>query len=475
MPIVESLPPQDGDLEQLTRQFDDLILDNAARGQLKVGPLDDDDLSLDFTPESVEHVRAYCADPQQLAGWSGLRQQLEPSPERTDPEFAALRELTEAVTRQTALTQAYAEGDLAAIATLEWDIYGHMYSRSMLAMAAAAALEHFDRLDPSIQPNVYRHSRLALPLLERVAASNEQDYRQTTTLSARAKDEVAGWLDEHCGASLEQVDEDARYDPVGLRQVLATAMAAMPEFDGSDWRVELIDSNNSTVRVENSLRLVTVSSSMVPVTRLKAKKLIIHELAGHAGRSVRAEHSGSAVGQYGTAQHGQFEESLCILAESAPFSDDNRGLPGVINYVATGLAIESGNLGISRHDILTVTSAIKRSILAVPKGRDISLEEDAANRAAYTLPTRKLFPGIPPTAVGTAHLAHLKYLYGLQQAASILNNASQLSETTQTMDWLMSASFNPFQATDRAMVEAHHPMSEGIRNLVTATQGSESS
>jgi hypothetical protein len=266
--------------------------------------------------------------------------------------------------------------------------------------------------------------------------------------------------------SLALVDEDTQYDPPALRQILEAAMATMPEFDGEGWEVRLIDSNNSTVRVENPLKLVTIASSMLPVSGLKAKKLIIHELVGHAGRAARAKLSGSAVGQYGTAQHGQFEESLCILTESAPFADNNRGLPGVINYVATGLAIEAGNLDITRQDILTVTSGIKRAIMTIPKGHDISPEEDTANRSAYTLPIRKLFPGISPEAVGTAHLSHLKYLFGLRQAAFILNNSALYGGTSQTMDWLMSASFNPFQPADRAIVEAHHRMPDAVKRLI---------
>lgn len=187
------------------------------------------------------------------------------------------------------------------------------------------------------------------------------------------------------------------------------------------------------------------------------KRTVVHEM-GHALRSAIAEQNGMEIGQFGTATYARFEESFMMAIEQCLVGeyDPKRGLN---HYLATGLSVTEK---MPKEDIADILN--EANFLSVINKKTPEAAQAEANRLTGIMINRT-FVGMTDVDDGIAHRKDIDYYHGLADSWKLLNFAVEHDIVEETMNWVLSAKFNPFNADDRAYVNQYVTMPRELEQL----------
>lgn len=427
-----------------------------------VGTVDPETLETSFTPDSEQLVANYLSSPAHLQDWEALAESID----TRSPSGIGLLDKTMLTISEIELLKAKLHRDPVRIAELEQGMYGHMYSDRLFTHAVHRTLDFAKEFNPDEYPYAHKLGQQITPILEEIAGNHEKDHSIVTSLNPEAKHAYAEWLQERLGHIFEGINPNKEYDAASLTSELQRALDLLPEFSGTQWRAEVSEKSN-TVTVHALDQLVAVSPAMRPVSGEKVIRLIIHEVFVHARRSAVGAQNDSALGSQGTAEYSEIEESLAILLEGSPFPDARRGLPGVNNYLSTSLALGKLNADLNRSEIHSLARSIWHMTSAAVQGKDLTLSDIERRKISDLSIVKSVFHGIPLEAKGVAQMSYLKYLYGLERAASLLNTMAVTGDVDANMDWALSGKFHPLNRNDRAIIGEYHPMPSTLEPVIS--------
>ena len=271
---------------------------------------------------------------------------------------------------------------------------------------------------------------------------------------------IGDWLRDQFGDIFDEIDtiEGDELDAHQLVDVLNMAIMTTPALRDNGWLAKTIRRNKSAVSVFASDRDVVVSEQR-RVSKLIAKKLVVHEAFGHALKSGIAETNGDEIGTIGTATYGEFEESFEIALEQCLVGeyDPRRGLD---HYITIGL---SETVGLSRDKIAQLTNSMRQITLA---GDGLTPESIARADTLTANQIRRTFAGLTDVDDGIAHRQDINYLHGLNGAWRLLNAIVQADQVDEGMRWLLSSKFNPYDQLDRRLVERHAQIPSSIKTVL---------
>lgn len=291
-----------------------------------------------------------------------------------------------------------------------------------------------------------------------VAPESESiELEQPTEETLRA---IGDWLNSQFEDIFDEIDaiEGDELDAQQLVDVLNMAIATTPALRDNGWTANTVQRNKNAVSVFASNRQVVVPEQR-RASKSVAKKLIVHEIFGHALRSGIAEANGDDIGTTGTATYGRFEESFEIALEQCLDGtyDPRRGLD---HYISIGLAETAG---LSRDKIAQLTKSIRQITLAGDK-----LTSDKVEKADVMAENqiRRTFAGLTDVDDGIAHRKDIDYLHGLNGAWRLLNAIVEAGQVDEGMRWLLSAKFNPYSTADTQLVGRHVEMPSSIKEAL---------
>lgn len=427
-----------------------------------VGTVDPQTLETGFTPDSEQLVSRFLSNPAHLQDWQLFAESIDTS----SPSGIGLFDKTMLTISEMELLRAKLHRDPVRIAELEQGLYGHMYSDRLCTHAIHSALDFAKTFNPDEYPYAHSLGQRITPLLEGVAGSHERDNTIVTSLNPEAKRIYAEWLQVRLGHIFEGIDIDREYDADSLTRELQRAIDLLPEFSGTQWHAGLSEKSN-TVAVYVADQFMAVSPTMRPVSGEKVARLIIHEVFVHGRRSAVARQNGSVLGSQGTAEYSEIEESVAILLENSPFPDARRGLPGVNNYLSTSLAIGALGTDFDRFQVHALARDIWHMTSAAVRGSDLTLDDIERRKISDLSIVKSIFHGIPLETKGAAQMSYLKYLYGLERAASLLNTMAVTGDVNANMEWILSGKFHPLRRNDRAIIGEYHPMPVALGPVIS--------
>ncbi len=132
------------------------------------------------------------------------------------------------------------------------------------------------------------------------------------------------------------------------------------------------------------------------------------------------------------------------------------GLPGVINYLGVGFACGALHKSFSRQETLKLVSGVWRTIFAVREGRDFTQEELAKREASERGVLANIYNGVPLETEGLAQMSYLKYFYGLERAALLMNTMASFGIVDSGLNWLHSTKTNPYDPVDLAIASRYY-------------------
>lgn len=260
---------------------------------------------------------------------------------------------------------------------------------------------------------------------------------------------IGDWLKDQFGDIFDEIDaiEGDELDARQLVDVLNLAVMTTPALRDNGWLAKTMRRDKNAVSVFASDRGVVVSEQR-RVSKLIAKKLVVHEAFGHALKSGIAETNGDEIGTIGTATYGEFEESFEIALEQCLVGeyDPRRGLD---HYITIGL---SETVGLSRDKIAQLTNSMRQITLA---GDGLTPEKIAKADTLTANQIRRTFAGLTDVDDGIAHRKDIDYLHGLNGAWKLLNAIVEADQVDEGMRWLLSAKFNPYDELDRRLVSQY--------------------
>lgn len=347
-------------------------------------------------------------------------------------------------------------GEIHAIQQL---LYGH-YNPDLFRAALRKKVELLEAIPTS--PDIEVGKALLLDELDGHAVSGEHtvghmDLEQPSEETLTA---IGDWLRSQFEDIFDEIDalEGAELDAQKLGDILNMAIASTPALREYGWRAEIVKRNKPAITVFASSRLVVIPEQR-RMSKADAKKLVVHEVFGHALRSAIAEMNGDEVGTTGTARYSEFEESLEIALEQCLDGkyDPRRGLD---HYISIGLA-ETARL--PREKIAKLTASMRQITLANDR-----LVNDRVDRVAQSTANqmRRTFAGMTDVDDGIAHRKDIDYLHGLNGAWRLLNAIVKSGQVDEGMNWLLSAKFNPFIALDQQRISLYAKMPSSVKDVL---------
>lgn len=339
------------------------------------------------------------------------------------------------------------------ISSLEQELYGY-YSPELFQQAVATKIKLVEGFAIPEEYEMYR--QVLLENLSRYAPQTE--IAEKVGPKERTLGEVKDWLQDQFGDIMQEIDDDPRteFDASGIAEYFQKSVDSTPVLHDNGWVVDLIERQKSAVSTS------FYQKKFVIPTQRKAKKealktLVTHEI-GHGLRSAEAEHNGMEVGQHGTATYARFEESFMIALEQC-LKGEYDPKRGIDHYVATGLSV-TGHL--PKEEIADIMGGM--SFLGLlEKNTPEQAKEKSEKRKAEII--NRTFVGMTDVDDGIAHRKDIDYYHGLADAWKLLNFAVEHNVLDQTMRWVYSAKFNPFDAEDRAYVNEYVPMPRELEPL----------
>ncbi len=411
-----------------------------------------------LTAEAIEAV----ADPLFDTAEQALRNYLEAagSPENASEQARAAivqRRLAEVAFIRAATAQLTGELDQsAAIRSLQNTLHDH-YNSDLFQAALRKKIELLEHAPVSLDGE-YGKAIVLDQLDVFVAASegNDAELEQPTEATLQA---VGDWLRDQFGDILDEIDaiDGDTLDAHKLQEIFTLAINTTPALSNDGWRARVIQRVKSAITVFASNREVAIPEQR-QVSKAAAKRLVIHEVFGHALRSAIAEEEGNEVGVTGTARYGEFEESFEIALEQCleGVYDPKRGLD---HYISVGLA-ESG---LPRDEHAHLTESMRQITLA--KGGFTPEVIDKA-KALTKNQVARTFAGLTDTEPGVTNRKDINYLHGLNGAWRLLNAITEAKQVDESMRWLLQAKFNPYTSTDRQLIDEISPMPSSIRAVL---------
>lgn len=366
------------------------------------------------------------------------------------------KRLLEIALVRAALAQVTAEDDKSAeIREIQKSLYDY-YSPTLFQ---AALRKKIEILEATQVPSDLEMSKAALlDELDSYAAIDESDdmstLEQPTPETLRA---IGDWLHSQFEDVFDEIDgiNGDELDACQLTSVMKLAIATTPVLRNNEWRAETIKRNKLAVSVFASDRRVVIPEQR-RVSKLTAKRLVIHEVFGHALRSGIAETNGDEIGMTGTATYGEFEESLGIALEQCLQGKYDSGR-GIDHYISVGFA---ETLGLPRDKIAQLIRSMRQLTIA---NRGLTKEKIEQANTFTENQIRRTFAGFTDIDDGIAHRADIKYLHGLNGTWKLLNAITEADQVDEGMRWLLSAKFNPYSITDQQLMRRFSDMPSSIK------------
>lgn len=275
---------------------------------------------------------------------------------------------------------------------------------------------------------------------------------------------IGAWLHDQFEDIFDEIDaiEGDELDATQLTNILNMAIMTTPALRKNGWSAKTIQRNKSAVSVFASDRGIVVPEQR-RASKAEAKKLIVHEVFGHALRSGIAETNGDDIGVTGTATYSRFEESCEIALEQCLDGtyDPRRGLD---HYISIGLAETAG---LSRDKIARLTKSMRQITLA---GDNLTPEKVEKANTMTENQIRRTFAGLTDVDDGIAHRKDIDYLHGLNGAWKLLNAIVEADQVDEGMRWLLSAKFNPYDSIDRQLVGQYVKMPSSIKKALSVSE-----
>lgn len=385
------------------------------------------------------------------------------------PETLAMRELLRQRLAELALAgvmvdQVTGEADRSDnIRELEAEIYSHYDP----ALFKGALHKKIELLEKTLVPEDLETAKAALlDELEQYANMVQTEGEEIVLEQPSEKTlmAVGEWLDDQFDDIFDEIDviEGDKLDADKLVEIFNLAIETTPDLRDNGWRAKVIERAKSAVSVMASSREIVVPLQR-QFSKAAAKKLLVHEVFGHALRSGVAESSGNEVGTIGTATYGEFEESFEIALEQCLNRkyDPKRGID---HYVSIGL-VES--LGFSQDKVAQLTQSMRQITLA---GDKLTPDKVAQSEQMTERQIRRTFAGMTDVDPGIAHRKDINYLHGLNGAWKLLNAIVEADQVDEGMRWLLSAKFNPFNPVDRELINKRVSMPSAIKAVVEGVQ-----
>lgn len=392
---------------------------------------------------------------------AGLREYLATAPEE---EYAGraivMQRLAEIALIRATVGQVTDEIDRSQeIHAIQEELYPH-YSPTLFA---AALRQKIEILETTLVPvDIEMGKAVLLEELEKYLQFVESDGELETIErpTAETLKTVGNWLRDQFEDVFDEVDAlpDDTLDSAQIRDMMNMAIATTPMLRDNDWRAEVRTRNKTAVSVFASDRLVVIPDQC-QMSKQMVKKLIVHEVFGHALRSGIAETHDNTIGTTGTATYSVFEESLEIALEQCLIGTHNPN-SGVDHYVSIGLA---ETIGLSREKIAQLTESMRQVTLA---GDSLTPEKIVKAEKQTIRQMGRTFAGFTDVDDGIAHRKDINYLHGLNGAWKLLNAIVAAGQVDEGMRWLLSAKFNPYDIHDRQLVNQYRPMPSSIKEAL---------
>lgn len=269
---------------------------------------------------------------------------------------------------------------------------------------------------------------------------------------------IGGWLQDNFGDVLDEIENDghgAQYDAQLIVDYFQKLIDSTPALYESGWHARVVDRKKSSVTTRATDKEIVVSSQR-RASQETLQGLMIHE-GGHALRSVLAEANGDELGQYGTAAYARFEEALMIAFEQC-LKGAHTPTRGLEHYLAAGLA---NTENVPKDEIFKLF--FQMSLLKnIAEQREEPEKKAGATAVAFL---RRDFAGMVDVDEGISHRKDIDYFYGLNESWRFLNYISAHDIVDESLNWVMSAKFNPFVAGEREHVARYTPMPQKLKNL----------
>jgi len=338
--------------------------------------------------------------------------------------------------------------DIGAIQEVLFDYYSP-------ELFQAALRQKIDMIASLDIPKELEYTRaLLLDTLE-----SHQDDGQATELEKPTDEtlsQIGNWLHQQFDDLFDMIDADGRkkYDATSIAHYFQMALDSTPALRENGWVVEVVEREKSVISVHAADKKILIAKQRV-ATSEALKKVIVHEVFGHALRSAIAEENGIEVGQQGTATYARFEESLMIALEQC-LAGEYKPERGIDHYLAVGLSVTEG---LSKDEI----ARIFKTMHVLQKSKD-GLTDDvlAKSHKATAEQIRRTFAGMTDVDDGIAYRKDIDYLHGLNDSWKLLNFIAEHNIIDTAMPWLLAAKFNPFEVNERAYVNKFIPMPQEL-------------
>ena len=409
-----------------------------------------DSVDVRLVDASVEQIAREATDQRSL--WESLN-----SIESLEPQERAIvhRRLGEISLVSCAAEQILLDTDNSdEMRSLEEELFDY-YSPKLYHQALAAKIKQIEALDLPADLDYSREILLAeLEGLLPDTPTETEGAPTEKTLSS-----VSEWLLDQFGDIVDEIDNDPRdkFDATAIVEHFQKAIDSTDFLKKYGWEAELVERQKSAVSVQASRRRVVVPTQR-EMTKPVLRTVLIHEVFGHALRSAMAEEFGIEAGRMGTATYARFEEAFMISLEQC-LENKHDPVRGSEHYVATGLAVTDGK---SREQIARTLEHMSFLIESEKTDQQTAKKKAKAKAKVYI---RRTYPGMTDVDDDVVHRKDIDYYHGLTDAWKLLNFAVEHDVLDETMRWVLSAKFNPFDTEDRTYVNDYVPMPRELEAL----------
>lgn len=341
------------------------------------------------------------------------------------------------------------------IKNLEKRIYSH-YSEELYYVALRRKISQIEALNVPDNISGLREAKASIldnlySMLPDTSASESIQSEPTPNTIV----EINNWISDQFGDVFDAIDniEEDEIDAQSIKAIFDICIHTTPVLRDTGWRCELTDRKKNAISVYAADKLIVVPAYRKN-SKIALKRLVVHEVFGHALRSAIAESKGDVVGKLGTATYQSFEESFEMALGQCITGEFNQ-MSGVDHYVAIGMSLTSGKtrdeIGAIFKNCYQLEATAKTQ--SVPTTEIIEKSDQIAN-----VQISRTFAGQTDVDEGIPHMKDIDYFHGLTGAWALLNELVKLDIVEEGMEWLLAAKFNPYNSKDRALVERIQPM-----------------
>jgi len=449
-----------------------------------LGERDDDLFTLDTNATRAADGSVHL----QLTQLDGLRQRLVGRPEDdwwqlldrcsdATPEGEALTETVSAgigaisLTREAVYQQTTNRPSAERIMVHERDRYGHLYSDELFTTALIRKRDQMIAVNLDNAPQAAAVRDQLVAMFESVIA-NGPDVELYDGPRPETLRDVRQWFGNHerYKGALEYITDDKEeYGPAEIRDVCAYAIENDPLLARLGWRCEPIERQTSAMTVFSARRLAVVPNNHRSLDAQCLRGILAHEIFNHVGRSANAEAAGFQLGRTGTTSYMGFEESFGIALEQC-FEGEYEPFIGTILYVSVGLGMQAMGSTLNLSEVVDSIKAQHHITMACGQERDLTEEELAQAEQASLAIVGRICQGMHTDARGAVHMRDLTYFSNSETTWRLLDWISQNDCVDAAMTWLLSGKFNPFSATDRAVMGSYAQPPKALEEYLSSLE-----